>query len=139
MSEPPEYRHFAHRWVGSAGAADVDVVGLVEQVGAQLAVPHDRCQQLEGLLSDVCVLVRSALRMYVVEPVHQAFGVGGDRHVLFDEPSNHMDLATLALLERFLADEIRCAFVLVSHDRALLDAVTNRTLILRESPLEPVK
>jgi ATPase subunit of ABC transporter with duplicated ATPase domains len=52
--------------------------------------------------------------------------------VLFDEPSNHMDLATLAMLERYLADEIACAFVLVSHDRALLDGVTNRPLILRD-------
>ena len=52
--------------------------------------------------------------------------------VLLDEPSNHMDLATLAMLERYLAEEIPCAFVLVSHDRALLDAVTNRTIILRD-------
>ncbi|MGE0621686.1 MAG: ABC-F family ATP-binding cassette domain-containing protein [Pseudomonadales bacterium] len=55
--------------------------------------------------------------------------------ILFDEPSNHMDLATLAWLERFLAEEIRCAFVLVSHDRALLDGVTRRTLILRDGRL----
>ncbi len=52
--------------------------------------------------------------------------------LLLDEPSNHMDLATLAMLERYLAEEIPCAFVLVSHDRALLDAVTNRTIILRD-------
>lgn len=52
--------------------------------------------------------------------------------LLLDEPSNHMDLATLAMLERYLAEEIPCAFVLVSHDRALLDAVCNRTIILRD-------
>lgn len=52
--------------------------------------------------------------------------------LLLDEPSNHMDLATLAMLERYLAEEIPCAFVLVSHDRALLDAVSNRTIILRD-------
>jgi len=55
--------------------------------------------------------------------------------ILFDEPSNHMDLATLARLEQYLAEEIRCAFVLVSHDRALLDGVTHRTLILRDETL----
>ncbi len=55
--------------------------------------------------------------------------------ILFDEPSNHMDLATLTRLEQFLAEEIRCAFVLVSHDRALLDGVTHRTLILRDEAL----
>ena len=52
--------------------------------------------------------------------------------ILFDEPTNHMDLATLQVLEVFLRDEIGCAFVLVSHDRALLDAVTRRTLVLRD-------
>ena len=52
--------------------------------------------------------------------------------ILFDEPTNHMDLATLQALETFLRDEIECAFVLVSHDRALLDAVTKRTIILRD-------
>jgi ATPase subunit of ABC transporter with duplicated ATPase domains len=46
-----------------------------------------------------------------------------------------MDLATLALLEEYLSDQIPCAFMLVSHDRALLDAVTNRTLILRDARL----
>ena len=58
--------------------------------------------------------------------------VGEPDLVLLDEPSNHMDLATLAMLERYLAEDIPCAFILVSHDRALLDAVTNRTIILRD-------
>ena len=58
--------------------------------------------------------------------------VGEPDVVLLDEPSNHMDLATLAMLEQYLAEEIPCAFLLVSHDRALLDAVTHRTLILRD-------
>lgn len=61
--------------------------------------------------------------------------VGEPDLLLLDEPSNHMDLATLALLERYLGEEIGCAFLLVSHDRALLDAVTNRTLILRDERL----
>ena len=57
---------------------------------------------------------------------------GDPELVLFDEPSNHLDIATLHVLQRFLRDELRCAFVLVSHDRALLDAVTTRTLVLRD-------
>jgi ATP-binding cassette, subfamily F, member 3 len=55
--------------------------------------------------------------------------------VLFDEPTNHLDLASLQHLEIFLRDQIGCAFVLISHDRALLDAVTTRTLILRDGRL----
>ncbi|MGD8831854.1 MAG: ATP-binding cassette domain-containing protein, partial [Pseudomonadales bacterium] len=61
--------------------------------------------------------------------------VGDPDLILFDEPSNHMDLATLATLEQYLAERIPCAFLLVSHDRALLDGVTNRTLILRDERL----
>ncbi len=52
--------------------------------------------------------------------------------VLFDEPSNHMDVATLALLQRYLREELRAAFVLVSHDRTLLDEATDRTIFLRD-------
>lgn len=39
---------------------------------------------------------------------------------LFDEPTNHLDLAALEWLESFIRTE-RHAFVLVSHDRFLLD------------------
>ena len=61
--------------------------------------------------------------------------VGDPDLILLDEPSNHMDLATLATLERYLAEEIPCAFLLVSHDRALLDVVTGKTLILRDEQI----
>jgi ATPase subunit of ABC transporter with duplicated ATPase domains len=46
--------------------------------------------------------------------------------LLLDEPSNHLDLPTMLWLERFL-QRWSGSFVLVSHDRALLDAVTNGT------------
>lgn len=61
--------------------------------------------------------------------------VGEPDLLLLDEPSNHMDLATLDMLERYLAEEIPCAFLLVSHDRTLLDSVTNRTLIMRDEQI----
>lgn len=52
--------------------------------------------------------------------------------VLFlDEPTNHLDVRSVVAFQRFLSDHVRCAFVLVSHDRALLDAATGRTLYLR--------
>jgi len=55
--------------------------------------------------------------------------------ILFDEPTNHLDLATLGLFEQFMRDELRSAFIIVSHDRTFLDAVTQRTLILRDEQL----
>ncbi|NJN50616.1 MAG: ABC-F family ATP-binding cassette domain-containing protein [Gammaproteobacteria bacterium] len=54
--------------------------------------------------------------------------------LLLDEPTNHLDLATLRVFERFL-NAYRGAFVLVSHDRAFLDAVTHSTAILRDARL----
>ncbi|MGF1682125.1 ABC-F family ATP-binding cassette domain-containing protein [Photobacterium minamisatsumaniensis] len=54
--------------------------------------------------------------------------------LLLDEPSNHLDLPTLIWLEQFLLNW-KGSFVLVSHDRRLLDKVTNCTWILRDNYL----
>ena len=54
--------------------------------------------------------------------------------LLLDEPSNHLDLPSLLWLEQFLLTW-RGAFILVSHDQRLLDNVTTRSWILRDSRL----
>lgn len=47
--------------------------------------------------------------------------------LLLDEPTNHLDIESIQWLENFLST--RCnAVVLVSHDRAFIDAVTTRTI-----------
>jgi ATP-binding cassette subfamily F protein 3 len=46
---------------------------------------------------------------------------------LLDEPTNHLDIESIQWLESFLAG-YSGAVVLVSHDRAFLDAVTRRTI-----------
>ena len=52
--------------------------------------------------------------------------------LLLDEPTNHLDLAKILMLEDWLNGLPRdIAVVVASHDRAFLDAVTNRTLFLR--------
>ena len=52
--------------------------------------------------------------------------------LLMDEPTNHLDLGRIALLESWLAALPRDVTVMItSHDRAFLDATTNRTLFLR--------
>ena len=47
--------------------------------------------------------------------------------LLLDEPTNHLDIESIQWLEQFLATRAN-AVVLVSHDRAFLNAVTNRTI-----------
>ena len=58
--------------------------------------------------------------------------------LLLDEPTNHLDLAKIGQLESWLnALPREVPVVIASHDRAFLDATTNRTLFLRpeQSPV----
>ncbi len=47
--------------------------------------------------------------------------------LLLDEPTNHLDIESIQWLEMFLSTRAN-AVVLVSHDRAFIDNVTNRTI-----------
>ena len=47
--------------------------------------------------------------------------------LLLDEPTNHLDIESIQWLEQFLTAKAG-AVVLVSHDRAFIDNVTNRTI-----------
>ena len=49
--------------------------------------------------------------------------------LLLDEPTNHLDIESIVWLESWLKN-YSGAVLLVSHDRAFLDAVTNRTIDL---------
>ena len=49
--------------------------------------------------------------------------------LLLDEPTNHLDIESIVWLESWLK-KYSGAVVLVSHDRAFLDAITNRTIDL---------
>jgi ATP-binding cassette, subfamily F, member 3 len=47
--------------------------------------------------------------------------------LLLDEPTNHLDIESIQWLENFLTTS-NSAILLVSHDRAFIDAVTSRTI-----------
>jgi ATP-binding cassette subfamily F protein 3 len=53
---------------------------------------------------------------------------------LFDEPTNHLDLASQEILERALI-EYDGTLLLVSHDRALLEAVTTQVWLVEDGEL----
>jgi ATP-binding cassette subfamily F protein 3 len=58
--------------------------------------------------------------------------------VLLDEPTNHLDIESIQWLEDFLSS-YPGAVVLVSHDRAFLDAVTGRTIEITLGKIEDYK
>ena len=94
----------------------------VDIVLDDLAVPAELRERPLGQLSGGWQRIALLARVAVTEP----------DALLLDEPTNHLDLSKIAALEAWLNALPRDMPVIVaSHDRAFLDAVTNRTLFLR--------
>jgi len=55
-------------------------------------------------------------------------------YLLLDEPTNHLDIESLRWLEQFMM-KYEGAIIIVSHDKAFLDKITNRTLALENGNL----
>lgn len=88
----------------------------------ELEVPEALRERRLDALSGGWQRIALVARMRVSEP----------DMLLLDEPTNHLDLSKIAMLETWLAALPRDMPVIISsHDRAFLDAVTNRTLFLR--------
>jgi len=58
--------------------------------------------------------------------------------ILLDEPTNHLDIESIQWLEDYLANYYGC-LILVSHDRAFLDRVTNRTVEITFGTIQDYK
>jgi ATPase subunit of ABC transporter with duplicated ATPase domains len=91
---------------------------VLDQLDVPLALRERPLAELSGGWQRLALLAR----VWVTEP----------DVLLLDEPTNHLDLAKIARLEDWLNALARDVPVLISsHDRAFLDATTNRTLFLR--------
>jgi len=100
----------------------------VDVVLDSLDVPEDMRERKMRALSGGWQRLALIARVWVTDP----------DVLLLDEPTNHLDLAKISQLETWLnALPREVPVVIASHDRAFLDAVTNRTLFLRpeESPV----
>lgn len=58
--------------------------------------------------------------------------------ILLDEPTNHLDIESIQWLEDYLSNYYGC-LILVSHDRAFLDRVTNRTVEITFGTIQDYK
>jgi len=100
----------------------VDVA--LEALEVPEALRQRRLDQLSGGWQRLALLART----WVSEP----------DILLLDEPTNHLDLGKIARLEDWINALPRdLPVIMASHDRAFLDATTNRTLFLRpeQSPV----
>ena len=96
---------------GWEGAAVLDRLGMA-------AVADTDVRRLSGGQAKRAALARALI----------ALGGGGDGDLLIlDEPTNHLDIDSIAWLEERLA-AFTGGLVLVTHDRHVLDRVTNRIL-----------
>jgi ATPase subunit of ABC transporter with duplicated ATPase domains len=133
-------------------------LGVVEQF-----VPQSLLEQtLEQAVLDVLPEERHRTDLYRVQALLESLGFrseqgrlgiealsGGEQNLallaralvgepdllLMDEPGNHMDVVALARLQHFLSAQCPYAFLLISHDRELLDSTCNRTVFLRDKTL----
>ncbi len=104
------------------GDQQADESWRVDIVLDSLDVPEPLRSRPVGQLSGGWQRLAMLARTWVMEP----------DTLLLDEPTNHLDLAKIAALEDWLNALPRDVPVVISsHDRAFLDAVTNRTLFLR--------
>ncbi|MEP5728797.1 MAG: ABC-F family ATP-binding cassette domain-containing protein [Sulfitobacter sp.] len=94
----------------------------VDVVLADLNVPYDLQQKPLNALSGGWQRTAMLAAVWCTQP----------ELLLLDEPTNHLDLYRIGLLQDWLAALPRdVPVVITSHDRAFLDATTNRTLFLR--------
>lgn len=94
----------------------------VDIVLEDLQVPADYWQRPLSDLSGGWQRVMLLARAWVTEP----------DVLLLDEPTNHLDLVRIGVLQHWITSVARgVPLVVISHDRAFLDEITNRTLFLR--------
>ena len=91
---------------------------LLQQLGFDEATLERPLQTLSGGQKNLILFARAIIQ----EP----------ELLLLDEPGNHMDSKAMYFLKRYLSQPDVPSFLMISHDRDLLDSVTQRTLWLRD-------
>lgn len=111
-------------------AQQADAVAQIERLGG-----WDLMHRVEGILGHLGIerLDAPARELSGGDKRRVALGrilVAPPTLLILDEPSNHLDVETIAWLEKYLVEEFEGALLVVTHDRYLLDRIVDRTLEL---------
>src|SRR4051794_31718086 len=116
---------------GAAPLRIAEIEARLDEIGAR-AAPARAARILVGLGLDAAMQERSLSELsggWRMRVALAAVLFAEPDLLLLDEPTNHLDLEAALWLERFLR-RYRHSFILVSHDRQLLNAATTTTLHL---------
>ena len=125
---PSDFENLSARAVVAAGMQSADRAIYAYKVDAALAAFGFSEAQMAQPLAELSGGWR---RLVLIARA----AAGEPDLLLLDEPTNHLDLAKILRLEAWMSDELVCPFVVVSHDRTLLDRTTERTLVLRDGAI----
>jgi ATP-binding cassette subfamily F protein 3 len=121
---------------GAAPLRIAEIEARLAEIGAR-AAPARAARILVGLGLDAAMQERPLSELSVGWRMRVALAAvlfAEPDLLLLDEPTNHLDLEAALWLERFLR-RYRHSFILVSHDRQLLNAATSTTLHLDNGKL----
>src|SRR5436305_80728 len=121
---------------GAAPLRIAEIEARLDEIGAR-AAPARAARILVGLGLDTAMQERPLSELsggWRMRVALAAVLFAEPDLLLLDEPTNHLDLEAALWLERFLRG-YRHSFVLVSHDRQLLNAATTSTLHLHAGKL----
>lgn len=93
--------------------------------------------ELAGLEEDAEILYRPYITLSHGERTKVLLAIlfsGENDFLLIDEPTNHLDKQAREVVKKYLA--AKKGFILVSHDRDLLDACTDHILVLNRGSIE---
>ena len=121
---------------GAAPLRIAEIEARLDEIGAR-AAPARAARILVGLGLDAAMQERSLSELsggWRMRVALAAVLFAEPDLLLLDEPTDHLDLEAALWLERFLR-RYRHSFILVSHDRQLLNAATTTTLHLDNGKL----
>jgi ATP-binding cassette, subfamily F, member 3 len=121
---------------GAAPLRIAEIEARLDEIGAR-AAPARAARILAGLGLDAAMQERPLSELsggWRMRVALAAVLFAEPDLLLLDEPTNHLDLEAALWLERFLR-RYRHSFILVSHDRQLLNAATTTTLHLDNGKL----